>query len=89
MLLDQKSPQENTIERRLRTFFDFIEFQIEVKEIDKRCNNFAEKGQRGYYMDNKPNNSIFTIPKTKSREQRDNCSQDTKKFCKIPKSILR
>jgi len=26
-------------ERRLRRFFDFIEFEIEVKEIEKRCKN--------------------------------------------------
>ena len=32
-------------ERRLRKFLDFIQFGIEIKEIEKRCNNFAEKGK--------------------------------------------
>jgi hypothetical protein len=32
-------------ERRLRRFFDFIQFEIGIKEIEKRCNDFAEKGK--------------------------------------------
>jgi hypothetical protein len=32
-------------ERRLRTFFDFIQFEIEIKEIEKRRNHFAERGK--------------------------------------------
>src|SRR5688572_22433509 len=32
-------------ERRLSKFFDFIQFEIELKEIEKRCNAFAEKGR--------------------------------------------
>jgi hypothetical protein len=32
-------------ERRLRKFLDFIQFETEVKEMEKRCNNFAEKGK--------------------------------------------
>jgi hypothetical protein len=32
-------------ERRLRRFFDFIQFEIGIKEMAKRCNNFAEKGK--------------------------------------------
>jgi hypothetical protein len=31
--------------RRLKTFFDFIQFEIEIKEIEKRCNHFAERGK--------------------------------------------
>jgi hypothetical protein len=32
-------------ERRLRKFLDFIQFEIGAKDIEKRCNNFAEKGK--------------------------------------------
>ncbi|HEX6028817.1 MAG TPA: hypothetical protein VFY64_07250, partial [Nitrososphaeraceae archaeon] len=32
-------------ERRLRTFFDFIQFEIEIKDVEIRCNHFAEKGK--------------------------------------------
>jgi hypothetical protein len=32
-------------ERRLRKFLDFIQFEIEIKEMEKRCNDFAEKGK--------------------------------------------
>jgi len=32
-------------ERRLRTFFDFIQFEIEIKELEIRCNHFAERGK--------------------------------------------
>jgi hypothetical protein len=31
-------------ERRIRIFFDFIQFETDVKEIEKRCNDFAQKG---------------------------------------------
>jgi hypothetical protein len=33
-------------ERRLRTFFDFIQFEIEIKDVEIRCNHFAEKGDQ-------------------------------------------
>ena len=32
-------------ERRLKKFLDFIEFETETKEIEKRCDSFAEKGK--------------------------------------------
>ena len=33
-------------ERRLRKFLDFIQFEIAIsREIEKRCNDFAEKGK--------------------------------------------
>lgn len=32
-------------ERRLRKFLDFIEFETGTKEIEKRCESFAEKGK--------------------------------------------
>ena len=32
-------------ERRLRKFFDFIHFEIEIRDIEKRYNDFAEKGK--------------------------------------------
>jgi hypothetical protein len=32
-------------ERRLRTFLDFIQFEIEIKDVEIRCNHFAEKGK--------------------------------------------
>jgi hypothetical protein len=32
-------------ERRLRKFLDFIQFEIAIIEIEKRCNDFAEKGK--------------------------------------------
>jgi len=32
-------------ERRLRTFFDFIQFEIEIKDVEIRCNHFAERGK--------------------------------------------
>jgi hypothetical protein len=32
-------------ERRLKKFFDFIEFEIENKDIEIRCNKFAEKAK--------------------------------------------
>jgi hypothetical protein len=35
-------------ERRLRKFFDFIEFEIEDKDIELRCNEFAEKSREIY-----------------------------------------
>jgi hypothetical protein len=31
--------------RFISKFFDFIQFEIELKEIEKRCNAFAEKGR--------------------------------------------
>jgi hypothetical protein len=35
-------------ERRLRGFFDFIQFESETTEIAKRCNDFAEKARVDY-----------------------------------------
>ena len=32
-------------ERRLKKFFDFIEFEISDKNIEYRCNEFAEKAK--------------------------------------------
>ena len=32
-------------ERRLKKFFDFIEFEITDKNIESKCNKFAEKGK--------------------------------------------
>ena len=32
-------------ERRLKKFFDFIEFEISDKEIEFKCNKFAEKSK--------------------------------------------
>ena len=32
-------------ERRLNRFFDFIQFEIEVKDLENRCNDFAERGK--------------------------------------------
>jgi hypothetical protein len=32
-------------ERRLRTFFDFIQFEIETKDVEIRCNHFAERAK--------------------------------------------
>ena len=32
-------------ERRLRIFFDFIQFEIEIKEIEIRCNHLAERAK--------------------------------------------
>jgi hypothetical protein len=32
-------------ERRLRKFFDFIKFELGLKEMEKRCNDFTEKGK--------------------------------------------
>jgi hypothetical protein len=32
-------------ERRLRRFFNFILFEVEIKDIEKRCNAFAEMGR--------------------------------------------
>jgi hypothetical protein len=32
-------------ERRLRIFLDFIQFETGIREIEKRCNSFAEKGK--------------------------------------------
>jgi hypothetical protein len=32
-------------ERRLRKFFDFIEFEVEVEDAERRYNDFAEKGK--------------------------------------------
>ena len=32
-------------ERRLRTFFDFIQFEIEIKDVEIRCNHFAERAK--------------------------------------------
>jgi integrase len=32
-------------ERRLKRFFDFIQFEIEVKDLENRCNDFAERGK--------------------------------------------
>lgn len=40
-------------ERRLKKFFDFIEFEIADNEIELKSNKFAEKG---YTLDIKPNN---------------------------------
>jgi hypothetical protein len=32
-------------ERRLRKFFDFIEFEVEIEDMEKRYNDFADKGK--------------------------------------------
>jgi hypothetical protein len=32
-------------ERRLRRFFDFIQYEIEIKDIETRSNAYAEKGK--------------------------------------------
>jgi hypothetical protein len=32
-------------ERRLRIFFDFIQIEIEIKEIEIRCNHLAERAK--------------------------------------------
>jgi len=32
-------------ERRLRKFFDFVEFEVEVEDVEKRYNDFADKGK--------------------------------------------
>ena len=32
-------------ERRVRKFFDFIEFEVEVEDVERRYNDFAEKGK--------------------------------------------
>ena len=32
-------------ERRLRKFFDFMEFEVEVEDAERRYNDFAEKGK--------------------------------------------
>jgi integrase len=29
-------------ERRLRSFFDYVQFEIEIKDMEKRCNDFVE-----------------------------------------------
>jgi integrase len=31
--------------RRIRKFLDFIQFEIGINDIEKRCNDFAEKGK--------------------------------------------
>jgi hypothetical protein len=31
--------------KRLRRFFDFIQFEVEIKDIENRCNDFAEIGK--------------------------------------------
>jgi hypothetical protein len=31
--------------RRVRKFFDFIEFEVEVEDVERRYNDFAEKGK--------------------------------------------
>jgi hypothetical protein len=36
-------------ERRIRTFFDFIQFEIEIKDVEIRCNHFAERGKINIY----------------------------------------
>ena len=36
-------------ERRLRKFFDFIEFEVEIKDMERRYNDFAEKGKSNVY----------------------------------------
>jgi hypothetical protein len=32
-------------ERRLRGFFDYIQFETGIKDMEKRCNDFAEHGR--------------------------------------------
>ena len=32
-------------ERRLKKFFDFVEFEVDVRDAEKRYNDFAEKGK--------------------------------------------
>jgi hypothetical protein len=32
-------------ERRLRRFFDFIQFEIEIEDVGKRCNDYAENAK--------------------------------------------
>ena len=44
MLLKQRL-LERYYERRLKKFFDFIEFEITDKDIESKCNKFAEKAK--------------------------------------------
>ena len=32
-------------ERRLKKFFDFVEFEVDVRDVERRYNDFAEKGK--------------------------------------------
>ena len=41
----RSEPTQKSYQRRLRKFLDFIQFEIGAKDIEKRCNNFAEKGK--------------------------------------------
>jgi hypothetical protein len=53
-------------ERRLRKFLDFIQFENATKDLEARCNSFAQRGKEN--VDWVINQTIlfFAIPKTAS-----------------------
>ena len=59
-------------ERRLRKFLDFIQFEIGIKEIEKRCNNFAEKGKNNVNWTMNQIIRFLHFQKERSRKRGDN-----------------
>jgi len=74
-------------ERRFKKFFDFLEFEIVAdKDIEYRCNKFVEKTK-----DNTNwalSQIIRFLQYQKESGKQRNYIRNTKKFCKIIKSIL-
>ena len=73
-------------ERRLRTFFDFIQFEIEIKDVEIRCNHFAEWGKININW--KLNHIILFLQLQKERVENAEITSATLKNFKIIKSIL-
>jgi len=60
-------------ERRIRSFFDFIEFSPD-QDIGQRCNSFAEKGSQRCQLGVKQNIILSSIPKGTNGERRNSGS---------------
>jgi Asp-tRNA(Asn)/Glu-tRNA(Gln) amidotransferase B subunit len=74
-------------ERRLRKFLDFIQFEIGAKDIEKRCNNFAEKGKNNTNWT--LNQIIRFLHSQKERVEKEEITAATlKNFIKVIKGFL-
>jgi hypothetical protein len=73
-------------ERRLKKFFDFIEFETIGKDIEYRCNEFVEKAN--YNTNWALSQTIRFLLYQKERVENKEITSGTQKFCKVIKSIL-
>jgi hypothetical protein len=74
-------------ERRLRRFLDFIRFEPEVNDIEKRCNDFGEYGKQNPNWALNHLIRVSSVSEEESGKRRDS-RQHLAEFCEILKGIL-